>query len=174
MRLYEFAPGEEKNSYIFPTKFGWLYSISFRNSADYFGRNEILFNNSLVFEICISRSLDRPDLLAKGIDTSVKETINVILHHHLEGQGHLPLYIFICYSADEKEAARMRLFIKWYESFESNDWELYSYELVDAGNIIYYGLFVNSRHPFSMTIPESFEDFVRQEKDTWKDLFRTR
>src|ERR1700677_3534004 len=99
MAIYEFAPGSENNSYVFPTKFGWLYTVTFRDSADYFSDNGILFNNSLVSEIIFTRSVLNSDTLLKGIDPDVKETIQCILHHHLEGQGHLPLYIFICYSA---------------------------------------------------------------------------
>ena len=63
MAIYEFAPGTENNSYIFPTDFGLLYTIAFRHSADYLSGNEILYNNSLVFEIIITRAINNTTAL---------------------------------------------------------------------------------------------------------------
>ena len=174
MSAYEFGPGKENNSYVFPTDFGWVYTVNFIDSADYFRGNEILFNNSLVSEIIFTRSILNTNTLRKGIDTSVKDTIYSILHHHLEGQGHLTFYIFICYSADKKEAFRMDLFIKWYAAFDTADWQLYSYELMDSNESIHYGLVVNLNHPFANQIPDEFERFVVNEKKAWKELFRRR
>jgi len=170
MAVYEFAPGSENNSYVFLQPLGWLYPVTFRDSADYFSSNEILFNNSLVSEIIFTRSIHNSCTQRKGIDPSVKETIQSILHHHLE--GHLPLYIFICYSADKKEAFRIDLFIKWYASFDTADWRLHSFELTDTNESIYYGLIVNLKHPDLSIIPNEFEKFVGNEKSAWKELFR--
>ena len=174
MPHYEFAPNPEGNSYIFLSNLGWLYTLTFRESADYFTGNEILYNNTLVFEISFSRSPSSSNAPKKGVDTYVKETIHSILYHHLQAQGHLPLYFFICYAADDKEAARLKLFTQWYESFDSVDWQLYNYELHDPDAIIYYGLFVNFNHPGASMIPVEFENFVQKEKNVWKELFRRR
>ena len=174
MPSYEFAPGTEKNSYIFPTKLGWLYTVSFKESAGYFIDNEILYNSSLVFEISFLRSASDAALPQKGADILVKETILTILLNHIEGQGHLPLYLFICYSADEKEAARSNLFLKWYESIDPLDWQFYRYDLQDSGSTIYFGLFVNLKHPSAQIIPDEFENFVQKEKNVLKELFRRR
>jgi len=170
--IYEFAPGAENNSYVFPTNKGWLYTIVFRNSSDYFNSNETLFNSSLVFEIIFTRSIHNTCILNKGFDPMVKDTIHCILQHHLVGNGHLPFYIFICYSADKKEASKMNLFIKWYSTFDSEDWVLHSYELIDGTDSIHYGLIVNNKHPDATIIPTEFEHFVGNEKNVWKDVFR--
>ena len=174
MPNYEFAPGNEKNSYIFVTKPGWLYTVSFKESAGYFTGNKILHNSSLVFEMSFFRSPNNTTIPPEKNDSLVRETILTILLNHLEGQGHLPLYFFICYSADEKEAARSNLFMQWYESTDPLDWLFYSYDLQDSNSTIYFGLFVNLNHPYASVIPGEFENFVQKEKNVWKELFRRR
>ena len=68
----------------------------------------------------------------------------------------------------------MDLLIKWYASFDTADWRLYSYELMDTDESIHYGLVVNLNHPFATVIPDEFENFVLKEKKAWKELFRRR
>ena len=174
MSHYPFEPDPDKNAFVFTTHSGWLYSLSLNDSSSYFADNEILYNKKLVFEICFNRSAINETIPKKGTDILIQETILAILLHHFEDKGHLPLYIFICYAGDGKEAARLNMFFKWFEAADTNKWQLYGYDLSDSKSKIYYGLFINEQHPFASKIPDEFEHFVQNEKSAWKELLRRR
>jgi len=99
---YDFAP--ERNLYFFLTEFGWVYTVSFRESADYFRSNKILFNDSLVFEISFSRSAQNAGKIKRGGDDIVKETILNILIHHFDKNGQIPIYfLFVLLQTKRKQ-----------------------------------------------------------------------
>jgi hypothetical protein len=171
MAAYLFAPGSEENSYLFSTKNKLVYTIVFKNSSGYFTGNEILYNSNLVYEIVLSHS-SLGAKQKKEHDTAVSITIHKILSDHLSVKGELPLYFFVCSMDDRKEAARASLFIKWYDSVNDPDWQLYNYELFDEANneTIYCGLLVNNNHPNFAQVSTEFENFI-QDSAAGKHLF---
>jgi len=75
---------------------------------------------------------------------------------------------------DKQEAARARLFNRWYESCELIGWDLVNFELQtpDKNDKYYAGLFVHTEHPNSNTIPDAFEQFLKQDISNGKLINR--
>ena len=173
MSSYKFAPGIDSNSFVFPTDQGWLYSVSFPNRTSFFQGNDILENGGLSFEIIFERSaLDQP---VKGIDSLVQPTILSIIGKQFDGQGVLPIYFFLCDMQDRQEAARAKLFNRWYETCELEDWELFNFvmESPNEGDYTFYaGLFIHPEHPNFPVVPDAFEQFLELDISNGKLVVR--
>ena len=168
---YKFAPGATPNSYVFPTDKGWFYTVSFPNQSATFDTYPILQNSGLSFEIVFERSL--LDKGEKGADPLVRETITTIISQHLQGQGVLPIYYFLCDMQDGKETGRARLFYNWFESAGLEGWELQPYDLeMPDGDLAYAGLLTHVDHPNSAQIPDAFQQFLENDLGTGKLVFR--
>jgi hypothetical protein len=173
MSCYKFAPGIDPHTFIFPTDYGWLYSVSFPGKSTLFDGNEILQNEGLSFEILFDRS--PLDEVTKGKDPFVQATIQTILNNQFELQGVLPIYFFWCDMKDRQEGARAKLFNQWFQSCESPGWELFNFELKnpdEEGYTYYAGLFVHSDHPNIALLPDAFEQFLQEDISTGKLVSR--
>ncbi len=161
MACYKFAEGSVANSYVFPTDFGWLYSVLFTNESNEFVSNHLLFNNGLVFDFQFARTAldENPN---KRNDKSVAETISQIFLKHAAENGIFSIYFFTCLP-DGKDAARSKVFNDWYNEFDDENWQLINYQLIDPDddNRIYYaGLIMHSNHPYFEEVLLAFEDYI--------------
>lgn len=161
MACYKFAEGTVAGSYVFPTDFGWLYSVLFINESKEFIANPILYNNGLVFDFQFDRTV-LGEKSNKRIGILVAETIIQIFKEHASKNGIFSIYFFTCLP-DGKDAARAKIFNAWYEAFDNADWQLINYQLTDPddNNRMYYaGLIMHSSHPFFEEVLLAFEDYV--------------
>lgn len=161
MACYKFAEGTVAGSYVFPTDFGWLYSVLFINESKEFVSNSILYNNGLVFDFQFERSpLDKKPNWKK--DKFIAETISQIFLEHASENGIFSIYFFTCLP-DGKDAARSKVFNDWYDEFDTENWQLINYQLIDPddGNRMYYaGLIMHSSHPYFEEVLLAFEDYI--------------
>jgi hypothetical protein len=161
MACYKFAKGTVASSYVFPTDCGWLYSVLFINTSTEFVSNPLLYNNSLVFDFQFDcTALDeKPN---KRKDKFVAESISQIFLEHTSENGIFSIYFFTCLP-DGKDAARAKLFNDWYDEFDTENWQLINYQLIDPddNNRMYYaGLLIHNSHPYFEEILLAFEDYI--------------
>lgn len=177
MSCYKIASGNRPDSFVFPTDQGWFYTVSFINKIEVFKGYEILENKGLSFEIIFVRDpLVDP---TNERDPLVEKTIQVILANQLQKHGNLAIYFFWCDMHDHQEAARARLFYKWYQRCSSSfpGWDLINFELSDSdneeGNAYFAGLFVHQDHPHYQKIEEAFARFLRKDvsSDKWVNWY---
>lgn len=173
MSIYKFAPGIEPLTFIFPTDNGWLYSVSFKADLRLFQGHALLENDHLTFEIDFDRS--PLENASDQMDDGVGATILQIIANQFQSTGILPIYFFLCDTTDSKEAARARLFTRWYESSNIENWTLFNYELqASEENVSSYfvGLFIHTQHPHYQEIPNAFERFLHVDASIGKLINR--
>lgn len=105
----------------------------------------------------------------------MQPTILQILRNQFELQGMLPIYFFVCDMNDKRQGGRAELFNRWFESGETNNWELFNFELQDPqehGLVYYTGLFVHREHPNFASIPDAFAQFLEEDVTSGKFIRR--
>ena len=112
-----------ESMFVFHTKANVLYSVSFKEDMEIAGLQ--------TYQFIIERISDK-----QGYDTEVKDTIVAIVREFFSQNNEILLYI--CDTQDGREAARNRLFLKWFK--ESDDEGLYEIKAADA-NVEGEGLF---------------------------------
>ena len=108
---FRFVGGAE-NVYVFATKQQSVYEVSFRPSSYIFPKNPAFSDD--VFEFVIALQGGARDRLPVS-DALVAGSIIKIFQDFFARRGVVAVYI--CDSSDNRQAARSRLFDRWYQQY---------------------------------------------------------
>ena len=134
----------DDGDYVFQTSKGVIYGIGFIEN-DPLGGCE-------TYQLSISNQ----NKLHVSHDPNVKNTIIIIVEEFF--QENLDGLLYICDTSDSREAARSRLFLRWFE--ETADPERFTIKTASAtieGQGIYAAIIVENRNPLTKAIIDDFE-----------------
>ncbi|MBN8823122.1 MULTISPECIES: DUF6169 family protein [unclassified Spirosoma] len=149
--------GGPSNSYYFANGLGILYEVMFKPSG-YLFPNDPAFNND-VYEFVI-----RIEENIVGInpppDPLLPPTIAAIFRNFFKREG--AVIVYICDSADGRQAVRFRKFNSWYSYFESKGSPLMKIDLEfdDNGHPVYTSLLLLANHPLFPQIIAAYQKLV--------------
>ena len=136
-------------SFMFETKHGVVYSAGFMQDVSFL--SEGVYQFYLV------------NLSGKTIggDDDISETVRVVIEEFFTHKEVVMLYI--CDTADGRQASRDRLFRAWFYSFEENE----SYTLHTEGmmidNVRYLSsVLLRKDHPLYMKVLSAFHNFITE------------
>ena len=136
-------------SFMFETKHGVVYSAGFMQDVSFL--SEGVYQFYLV------------NLSGKtiGRDDDISETVRVVIEEFFTHKEVVMLYI--CDTADGRQASRDRLFRAWFYSFEENE----SYTLHTEGmmidNVRYLSsVLLRKDHPLYMKVLSAFHNFITE------------
>ena len=136
-------------SFMFETKHGVVYSVGFMQDVSFF--SEGVYQFYLV------------NLSGKTIggDDDISETVRVIIEEFFAQKEVVMLYI--CDTADGRQASRDRLFRAWSYSFEeSKSYTLYT-EGMTIDNVRYLSsVLMRKDHPLYMNVLGAFHNFIAE------------
>lgn len=145
---YQVYETEEANSLIFFSNSGLKLVVSFI-------KDETLEECDNVFQFLVETqsSLRSPN------DPKVGETIACIakafFYRHPEG-----LLTFVCDISDAKQAARQRLFSRWFQKFNQDKYIKFDWEIKTEDCIFYASLIGRNDYPYLKDYKEAYGDFV--------------
>ena len=144
-------------SYSFTTDHGIEYVVRYVYSNDYYFDDSIDIGDTEILEFQFAP-------VQKGIelinDPRIMETLANSMKKVLEAKKNAILYI--CDSSDGKQAARSKLFNRWYKNYTwkmiiKHDGKL---DDPDSPEAEFVSLIVNTQNPYSETIIEAFNSVM--------------
>lgn len=134
----------DDGDYVFQTTKGVIYGIGFIEN-DPLGGCE-------TFQLSISNQ----NKVHASYDPDVKDTILIIVEEffckNLDG------LLYMCDTSDSREAARNRLFLRWFEEYtEQGRFVIKTASAVIEGQGIYAAIIVENRNPLAKAIIDDFE-----------------
>ena len=136
-------------SFMFETKHGVVYSAGFMQDVSFLSEGVYQF-----YLINLSGK-------TIGRDDDISETVRVVIEEFFTHKEVVMLYI--CDTADGRQASRDRLFRAWFYSFEENE----SYTLHTEGmmidNVRYLSsVLLRKDHPLYMKVLSAFHNFITE------------
>jgi len=113
-----------KGSFLFETDYGNIYEIGLVE--------ELMFNTENTYQLFLRMNYTK----RKVSDPKIKEVITVILEEFFKNE-----YVFldyICDNSDDKQAARHRLFLKWFHTYSNNSLFKHRELNLEYENVTYY------------------------------------
>jgi len=136
-------------TFMFETKHGVVYSVGFMQDVSFFSEGVYQF-----YLINLSGK-------TIGGDDDISETVKVIIEEFFAQEEVVMLYI--CDTADGRQAARDRLFRAWFYSFEeSKSYTLYT-EGMTIDKVRYLSSVLLRRdHPMLIQVLNKFHNFIAE------------
>lgn len=134
-------------SYSFKTEYGVLCKVVFSDC-------QVLWQEG-AYELSVINENRKPS----PNDKRVKETIFAIIEEFFFCNPDILLYQ--CETGDNKQGARDRLFLKWFNEYEfSKDYYIKVSQVVAEGISNYAAMIVQRSNPNLQSIIDDFDDFV--------------
>ena len=148
--INKFAPYKvefEQDSYIFETDYGIQYSVSFDE--------EPMFNDITAYWFNLANRSRKP---SPG-DLKIRSTIVFILEEFFRANPEILLYM--CDSANNQQAMRSRLFLRWFNAY-GRQAEFYTRtEMVkDGDEENYIAIIVKRSHPQLQAVIDFFDEEI--------------
>ncbi|MBQ6746365.1 MAG: hypothetical protein IJR07_04900 [Bacteroidaceae bacterium] len=139
----------EGSEYRFETDHGILYAVEFIE--------EPLFNDLHAYWFGL---YNRSHVASPG-DVKVRATVTCIIEGFFKANPDILLYM--CDTADEQQAMRNRLFLRWFNAYaRQHDYYIRSELVIDNGEENYIAIIVQRSHPDLQSIINLFDDVIRQ------------
>lgn len=132
--------------YGFKTQYGVLYRVIFEPDQT------IWENGAYEFSIINENSVSSPN------DKNVQRTIIAIIEEFFRNNPDILLYQ--CETGDNKQAARERLFLKWFSEYADNKYIIRVSEIVAERISNYAAVIVQKTNPQLSRIINDFDNFV--------------
>ena len=130
--------------YVFHTKGGVVYSVSFKEDMEIAGYQ--------TFQFILERISDK-----QGFDAEVRYTVIAIINEFFAQNNEILLYI--CDTTDGREAARNRLFLRWFsESDTQNNFEIKAADTQVEGEGIFFAIIFKKSNPKADIINTEFDE----------------
>ena len=146
-RTHYYVMLSPKGNYIFETKQGIHYSISFEEETPFGG--------------CCSYQfiIDKIDRVHSPHDPDVEQTILVLIDEFF--RAHLNVLLYICDTSDGRESKRNRLFLSWFNKHaQPNRFTIRTAEAFVEGQGFYAAIIVENRNPKLADIIDDFNQTV--------------
>lgn len=148
----DFAGGPE-NVYVFRTTKDYLYKVTFRPSAYLFPQNPSFSQD--VFEFVIALTNNRLVGLPLA-DPLIAPTIARIFQDFFARRG--VVVVYICDSSDNRQAARSRMFDRWYQRYRYFGMIKMDAAILDPKGMIYTSVVTHQSYPHKV---EAFDAFLQ-------------
>ena len=133
----------DHGDYLFSTDNGIVYSVSFHEEFELGGCMTYQFSLTNVNDVHAS------------YDSQISSTVVAIIEEFFVQNKDVLLYM--CDTADGREANRNRLFIAWFNRYASDRFVIRTADAIVEGQGIYAAIIVESSNPKLNAITEDFE-----------------
>lgn len=148
-RINLFSPypvWESDKELFFKTDYDILYSVSFE-------QDEMIEQTAYWFRITNRSGKKSPS------DKKIQQTVIVIIEEFFRTNPEILLYM--CDTANEQQAQRDRLFLRWFNSYSQKGKYVIKTALVmDEGEANYIALIVPSNHPALQDVITTFDEEI--------------
>lgn len=145
---YQVFEYDNANSLYFCSDGGYEYVISFI-------KDETLDDCNNIFQFLIEAKTSP----RSNNDVKVGETIACIakafFYHHSDY-----MLTFVCDISDSRQAARQRLFTRWFQKFNQNRYLKFDWQVKTADSVFYASMIGCKEYPLLESYREAFSDFI--------------
>jgi len=150
-RVAPYRVWREEDEYRFETDYGILYAVNFEPESMLGGIPAYWFG------------LANRSLTASPGDVKIRATVTCIIEELFRSNPDILLYM--CDSANDQQAMRSRLFMRWFNAYaRQQDFYIRTEMVVDEGEENYIALIVQRSHPQLQTIITTFDMVIEQFK----------
>ena len=143
----------DANIFLFETKQGIIYNVGFVPDTSFMGEGLYQF-----FLINTSSAAPRED-------KNVFETVRVIIEEFFSQKE--PVMLYICDTADKRQAYRDRLFRIWFNTYILNDAYTMYNEQMWLDNVQYFSsIILRKDHPLHNKVISSFHDYIMEHTES--------
>lgn len=150
--ISHFAPYKvwtEDGEYRFETDYGVLFAVEFKEEEHFGGLPAYWFG-----------LYNRSQKTSPG-DVKVRATVTCIIEEFFKANPDILLYM--CDSADDQQAQRNRLFLRWFNSYaRQQNFYIRSEMVRDEDEENYIAIIVQRSHPHLQTIISLFDSLIKQ------------
>ena len=140
---------EDENIFIFKNKYGIVYSVGFIPDTSFMGKG--------VYQFFLINKSHR----TRRKDEDIYKTVKVIIEEFFAQKESIMLYI--CDTADGRQASRDRLFRAWFHSYVESDSFTMCTDTMTIDNIRYFSsLLMRNNHPMLNQVISKFHNFIRE------------
>ena len=140
---------EDENIFMFETKYGITYSAGFVKDTSFMGDG--------VYQFFLTKTSSKKG----GKDEDIFETVKVIIEEFFAQEESIMLYI--CDTADGRQASRDRLFRAWFHSYvESASYSMYT-DTMTIDNVRYISsVLMRKDYPMLTQVLIKFHNFIQE------------
>lgn len=140
---------EDENIFMFETKYGITYSAGFVKDTSFMGDG--------VYQFFLTKTSSKKG----GKDEDIFETVKVIIEEFFAQEESVMLYI--CDTADGRQASRDRLFRAWFHSYvESASYSMYT-DTMTIDNVQYISsILMRKDYPMLTQVLIKFHNFIQE------------
>ena len=153
-RITHFAPykvWKDGDEFRFETDYGILYAVNFEPEPMFGGLPAYWFG------------LTNRSLKASPNDVKIRATVTCIIEEFFRANPEILLYM--CDSANDQQAMRSRLFLRWFNAYaQQQDFYIRTEMVRDEGEENYIAIIVQRTHPQLQTIIDTFCEIIEQFK----------
>lgn len=151
-RISHFAPYRvwmERDEYRFETEHDILYAVSFEE--------ENMFEGIPAYWFGLANRTHK----SSPNDIKIRATVTCIIEEFFRSNPNILLYL--CDTADEQQAMRSRLFLRWFNGYaQQKDYYIRTEMVMDEGTENYVALIVQRAHPQLQVIMDAFDSIIAQ------------
>lgn len=137
----------DSSIFTFATKYGMTYSVGFVSDTS--------FLEDGVYQFFLIASAGKNS----GQDNNVFETVRVIIEEFFAQKE--PVMLYICDTADKRQASRDRLFRIWFNTYTLNKAYTMYNEQMTLDNIQYFSsIILRKDHPMHNHVIATFHDYI--------------
>ncbi len=149
-RIAPYRVWSEGDEYRFETDYGILYAVNFEP--------EIMLGIPAYWFGLANRSQK-----SSPSDVKIRATVTCIIEEFFRANPDILLYL--CDSANDQQAMRSRLFLRWFNAYAGQqDFYIRTEVVIDEGEENYIALIVQRSHPQLQTIITTFDSVIEQFK----------
>ena len=150
-RIAPYRVWSESGEYRFETDHGILYAVNFEPESMFSGIPAYWFGLA-----------NRSQMASPG-DVKIRATVTCIIEEFFRANPDILLYM--CDSANDQQAMRSRLFMRWFNAYvRQKDFYIRTEMVIDEGEENYIALIVQRSHPQLQTIITTFDMVIEQFK----------
>jgi Family of unknown function (DUF6169) len=150
------------NSYVFQTKHGITYEVTFKSSGYLFEQHTLLRENTFEFSVLVAENLTGK---TPPSDRLIPATIARIFSDFFQHKEQVVVYI--CDTSDGRASVRNRKFNQWFDWYKGTTFIKIDMQLgEDANGQTYFtAMILRTDHPNLGEVVSTFRDFIiSQEK----------
>ena len=148
-RLAPYRVWAEDDEYRFETDHGILYAVSFDQ--------EDMLEGIPAYWFGLANRTHK----ASPSDVKIRATVTCIIEEFFRANPDILLYL--CDTADEQQAMRSRLFLRWFNGYaKQQNYYIRSEMVMDEGTENYVALIVQRTHPQLQMIMDAFDSIIEQ------------
>lgn len=145
------------NSYVFQTKHGITYEVTFKSSGYLFEQYTLLQQNTFEFSILVA---DNPTGIAPPSDRLIPATTAAIFFDFFKQKDQIVVYI--CDTSDGRASVRNRKFNQWFDWYKGSAFLKIDMQLGQdlTGQTYFTAMILRTDHPMLGEVVNAFRDFV--------------